>query len=188
MSSLLLLIDGYNVLAPVAPPARGSDGLWLQRERTRLINRLVTRLDPDVRGRTCIVFDAADPPRNRPHEFVVEQLQVRFSVGYPEADDLLEELIAANSAPKSLAVVSSDHRVRSAASRRGCVVFDSQSWLDDLLDGVVGLAGGPRSASGQGRGASPPEPESGEVPYDARDPADRENAGDVEGWMREFGF
>ncbi len=177
MSSLLLLIDGYNVLAPVAPPSRGSDAAWLQRERTQLIDRLVKGLDPEVRVRTCLVFDAADPPRDRPSEFVVDGLEVMFAVDYPEADDLLEVLIAESSAPKNLAVVSSDNRVRLAASRRGCTVYDSQAWLDDLLDGVAGLAGGRRLKSGQGRG-----------PSEAEDVAECMDQQDVESWMREFGF
>lgn len=177
MSSLLLLIDGYNVLAPVAPPSRGSDAAWLQRERMLLIDRLVSGLDRELRIRACVVFDAADPPRDRPSEFVVEGLEIVFAVDYPEADDLLELLIMECSAPKKLAVVSSDNRVRLAASRRGCAVFESQPWLDDLLDGVVSLAGGRRLKSGQGRG-----------PSEAEDAADRMDQDDVEGWLREFGF
>lgn len=176
-SSLLLLIDGYNVLAPVAPPARGVDTAWLQRERTQLIDRLVRGLDREVRVRACVVFDAADPPRDRPSEFVVEGLEIVFAVDYPEADDLLELLIMECSAPRTLAVVSSDNRVRLAAKRRGCTVYDSQPWFDDLLDGVVGLAGGRRLKSGQGRGPTEAE--------DAADPMDQD---EVAGWLREFGF
>jgi len=183
VSSLLLLIDGYNVLAPVAPPARGSDGKWLQRERQRLIGRLVDGLPREVRARTCLVFDAADPPRDRPSEFTVEGLMVTFAIGYPEADDLLELLISQNSAPKNLAVISSDNRVRLAASRRGCKVYDAQAWLDDLLDGVVGLAGGSQTTSGQGREVAPADEAS--EPVNEQNPVNKQ---DVESWMREFGF
>ncbi len=49
-------------------------------------------------------------------------------------------LIASHSAPKKLAVVSSDRRVQAAARRRGSLALDSQQWLDDLLDGKVRLA------------------------------------------------
>ena len=99
--SLLLLIDGYNVVAPVAPPSRNVDPMWLERERRQLIHRLVKHLGAEVRRRTCVVFDAANPPPNRLSRFQMEGIDVRFAVGYPEADDLLEELIAAHSAPNN---------------------------------------------------------------------------------------
>ncbi len=185
VSSLLLLIDGYNVLAPVAPPSRGGDDRWLQRERMRLIGRLVDHLVPELRQRTCVVFDAANPPRDRPAEFSVEGLEVLFAIDYPEADDLLEELIAKNSSPKNLAVVSSDRRVQLAASRRGCKVFEAQAWLDDLLEGQVGLTAHGHLRSGQGRG--PAEAENMEEENRERGGEQIDDAA-VQRWMREFGF
>ena len=192
--SLLLLIDGYNVIAPVAPPGSsfrrshserhdksGVDQLWLQRERMQLVRRLIQHLPDSVRSRTCVVFDAANPPRDRPDQFQMEGVEVRFAVGYPEADDLLEELIAAHSAPKSLAVVSSDHRVQSAARRRGCMPLDAQTWLDDLLDGRVRLAvqrgAGLESGAGQGSGEA-----------DTSKPDSDLDGEQVDRWLREFGF
>ncbi len=173
--SLLLLIDGYNVLAPVAPPGRNSDPNWLQRERNQLVRRLVQQLNEVVRKRTCVVFDAANPPRDRPSEFKVEGVQVRFAVNYPEADDLLEQIIASHTAPKRLAVVSSDHRVQAAGKRRGCQTFDSQPWFDELIDGRVLLA--TRQSSGAGQGT--------EMGSDKPDSIDD---GDVQQWMNDFGF
>lgn len=175
--SWLLLIDGYNVIAPVAPPAGQHDTRWLQRERRRLIDRLIKHLDPAVRDRTCVVFDAADPPTDRPSQFEIEGIEIRFAVGYAEADDLLEELIAAHSAPKNLAVVSSDGRVKAAARRRGCAVFESQDWLDDLLDGVLSLAQPSGGGAGQGGGDNAGRQDKPSVASD-----------EVAQWMREFGF
>ncbi len=106
-------------------------------------------------------------------EFEVDGVSVRFALDYPEADDLLEELIAAHSAPKNLAVVSSDHRVQVAAKRRGCQPFDSQPWLDDLMRGNVRLAVASKDGAGQG----------GEPNSDKPDTVD-----DVQQWMRDFGF
>lgn len=176
-SSLLLLIDGYNVLAPIAPPGRGAESGWLQHERSRLIERLLRGLPEEIRTRSCVVFDAADPPPDRPSEYTVDGLLVRFAVEYPEADDLLEWMIAANSAPKNLAVVSSDHRVQAAAKRRDCKVYESQQWLDDLLDGVIGLAGGARRWTGEGRGVPP-----------VADDSESVEESEVKHWLREFGF
>ena len=173
--SLLLLIDGYNVVAPVAAPGRVPDPTWLQRERNLLLQRLVQHLSGDVRLRSCVVFDAANPPRDRPSEFVVDGISVRFAVDYPEADDLLEQIIAAHSAPKSLAVVSSDHRVQAAAKRRGCKPFDSQPWLDDLLRGRVNLAVPSDGGAGQGTEPTSDKPET--IDDD-----------DVQQWMDDFGY
>jgi predicted RNA-binding protein with PIN domain len=173
--SLLLLIDGYNVVAPVAPPGRIPDPTWLQRERNQLVRRLVKHLSEDIRKRTCIVFDAANPPTDRPSEFDVDGIQVRFAVDYPEADDLLEQIITSHSAPKNLAVVSSDHRVQTAANRRGSQTFDSQPWLDDLMDGRIGLAPAQSSRAGQGSEANSDKPDS--IDDD-----------DVQQWMSDFGF
>jgi hypothetical protein len=45
---------------------------------------------------------------------------------------MLEELIEAHHAPKSLLVVSSDHRVQRAARRRGARYIDSDRWYSEL--------------------------------------------------------
>ena len=176
--SWLLLIDGYNVIGPVAPPGGRYDDRWLQRERMQLIERLVKHLEPEIRARSCVVFDAANPPKDRPSQFQYQSVEVRFAVGYPEADDLLEELIASHSAPKTLAVVSSDQRVKTAARRRGCQVFESQEWLDHLLDGNVNLASPVAGGAGQGGEDRCPSDESRSTLADD----------EVADWMRKFGF
>lgn len=175
--SLWILVDGYNVVGPVAPPSRGTDTNWLQRERMLLVNRLAARLDAEARSRTCIVFDAANPPRDRPDAFEIDGILVRFAVGYPEADDLLEQLITEHSAPKNLVVVSSDHRVQTAARRRGARAEDAQRWFDDLLDGKVRLAVSRDSGAGQGTAESASPKATAEM-----------EPKDVEEWLRKFGF
>ena len=159
-----------------------------------------------MRTKTCVVFDAANPPRDRPSLFAIQGLEVQFAVGYPEADDLIEELIASHSAPKRLTVVSADHRVQQAAKRRGCTVFYSEPWLDKLLDGITRLATGVNPSGRSwvwGRG------QSGGRGRDERGGRARGRAGDtslpngnsgvgddpgpipkdeVEQWMRDFGF
>lgn len=165
-----LIIDGYNVVAPVAAP-RFPDPMWLHRERMQLIERLAARLNDETRGRTCVVFDAANPPPDRPSQFQMHGMTVRFAVDHPEADDLIEELIVAHSVPKSLAVVSSDQRVQTAARRRGATAFESQDWLDRLMDGRVGLA----------------IERPGDKPHEPAKP-DSVAGADVADWMREFGF
>lgn len=136
---MLILIDGYNVIAPVAPPRRGA-AHWLQRERMRLLRRLVEQLDADLARQTCVVFDAPHRRSQAATSQQVEGIEVRFAVDHAEADDLIEQLIAAHHSPKRLAVVSSDHRLQAAARRAGATAFDSEPWLEALLAGRVLLA------------------------------------------------
>lgn len=186
--SIVLLIDGYNVIAPVAGPSRdlGSrhlasrdpDANWLYRERMSLLERLATRLPSAVCRRTCVVFDAANPPPDRPNRFVFKEIDVRFSVGYAEADDLLEEIISQHHSPKRLTVVSSDRRVQTAIDRRGGKSYESQPWLDDLLDGQPQLIAWPKEAKRDGSNEK-----------DASEKADQPlDEADVKHWMGEFGI
>lgn len=170
---MLILIDGYNVIAPIAPPGRGARDRWLHDERQRLIDRLSAALPPEMARRTTIVFDAAAAPPGRESRFVQQGIQIEFAVGYAEADDRLEELIAAHSSPKRLTVVSSDHRVQTAARRRGALAIDSDQWLDRLDDGQLLLAisldspGDPAHSSAHEKPALP---------------------GEVDDWLTEFGI
>lgn len=143
--SIVLLIDGYNVIGPVAPPGRGSTEHWLAAERQRLLDRLAEHLDESVRWRTCVVFDAKDAPSHLPPRSEYKGIEVVFARDYPEADDLLEELIAKHPAPRTLSVVSSDHRIARAARRRRAGSFASAAWLDNLLDGTTQLMKVPKS-------------------------------------------
>lgn len=172
----MLLIDGYNLIAPVAAPARGP-AAWLHRERKLLLDRLAKHLPHRVRNRCCVVFDAAAPPLNASNRYELDGIEVRFAVDYAEADDLLEELIATHTSPKQLAVISSDHRVQAAARQRGATVFESQLWLDDLLCGRVSLATLPKNQLA----AREQEPEA----VKPNTPVDKEELDD---WLREFGF
>ena len=182
--SLLLLIDGYNIATPIAP-SRSPDPRWLEQIRNALLRDLSTFLDATLRKQTCVVFDAANPPRDRSDRFTHQGIDVRFAVGYLRADDLLEALIAAHHSPKRLMVVSSDHRIQAFAKRRGASFMDSEPWMDELTDGRVRLAikhrpdaakdssaGADTNGAGEGRGSKP------QIQSD----------GEVEQWMRDFGF
>ncbi len=185
--SLLLLVDGYNVIAPVAAPGRpgnltsahstASNSRWLQAERNRLIARLCDHLPENVRKRTCVVFDARCPPDNAVSQYEVSGIDIRFAVDDPEADDLIERLISEHSAPKQLAVVSSDHRLQDAAKRRGAIPFDAAPWLDDLLEDHPHLAIEISDGAGQGGSINRTGKPKGKVTSE-----------EVEHWMREFGF
>ena len=111
------LIDGYNVMH-----AGGRLGPRLSREgfrraRRRFLDELVgcagagTRRADDGRLR-CLGSARRLPARRR----AIEGLGVLFALGDENADARIEQLIARHSNPKTLTVVSSDRRIRQAAT------------------------------------------------------------------------
>ncbi len=74
------------------------------------------------------MFDAADAPPGLPRTLEHRGLTVRFAAKSGSADELIEELIRADSAPRRLMVVSSDHRLQRAARRRKATAIDSDVW------------------------------------------------------------
>jgi predicted RNA-binding protein with PIN domain len=126
---MALLIDGYNLLHVTAIVGHGG----LRGSRERLLRFLASAIDPRERPQTTIVFDAAEAPANLPRTIVVEEMTIHFSSEYDNADELIEELIEAHSVPKSLLVVSSDHRIQRAARRRKAPFVDSDVWFAEAL-------------------------------------------------------
>jgi uncharacterized protein len=126
---MALLIDGYNLLHVTALFGRAGSGL--QGSRDALLGFLAATLDDAERTQTTIVFDAADAPPGLPRIVTHEGMTVRYSSEYPDADALIEELIANHNVPRSLLVVSSDHRLQRAARRRRSQFVDSDAWFAD---------------------------------------------------------
>ena len=127
-----LLIDGYNLLNAVGIVGRGVGRSSLERSRRALLNFLAESLDAEEAARTTVVFDAADAPRGLPRVVEHRGLTVRFAAGYADADTLIEELIRAETAPRRLTVVSSDHRLQRAARRRRAKAVDSDVWFGEV--------------------------------------------------------
>lgn len=125
---MALLIDGYNLLHAAGIFGKGRGGASLQRSREAMLRFLAASVDDDERPRTTVVFDAADAPPGLPRSVVFAEMSVRYAASYDDADELIEELIAAHNAPRSLLVVSSDHRIQRAARRRRCRFIDSDEW------------------------------------------------------------
>lgn len=131
---MALIIDGYNLLNAVGIPSEeGSQGN-LERARGALLNFLAKSLPRDQRKRTTVVFDAGqDAPRGLPCIVSNRDMTIHFASHYDDADTLIEELILADSAPRSLTVVSSDHRIQRAAHRRRARGVDSDHWYLEIL-------------------------------------------------------
>src|SRR5262245_43335105 len=128
---MLWLIDGYNLLH--AAGAIGGQGLGREafRRRRRLFrSALADALGVETARDTTIVFDATSPPADFPLETTYKGLTLIFALGDENADARIEQLIGQHSAPKSLTVVSSDRRVRQAASRRKARAMKADDFLD----------------------------------------------------------
>lgn len=123
------LVDGYNLLhamgllgGPVGPNR-------LAKARAGLIGLAASVHATD--DPVTIVFDARGAPAGV--EPIPEAGPVRVEYATrEEADDRIEWLIAHDSAPKRLVVVSDDRRLRQAARRRGCDHWKCEEYLDWL--------------------------------------------------------
>ena len=126
-----ILLDGYNLLH--ASGVFGRAGRTsLESSREALLDWLGEILSEAQRARTTIVFDARDAPPGLPRSATKHGIRIEFAPRGTEADDMLEELIRSHSSPRSLTVVSSDHRLHRAARRRKAVAIDSDQWAADV--------------------------------------------------------
>lgn len=112
------LIDGYNFLWAWSRgkmrPGPGNS----ERARAALVAFVAARIVPP--DSATVVFDATLDAfaKSQPDTFDSKGVHVRFSVGYPNADELIRELCRKHSFPKQLVVVSNDLEVQKHARRR----------------------------------------------------------------------
>ena len=160
---MLLIIDGYNLLhaSGVFGDERGPRGF--EKSRLALLDMLVDLLG-DRAADTIVVFDAARAPDGLPARLVHGGIRVWFAREYPDADSLIEELVEDDHAPASLVVVSGDRRLQAAARRRRATAVSSDEWLATMRE--------QRRHRHRTADAKPPEP----------------GPGDVENWLRHFGY
>jgi predicted RNA-binding protein with PIN domain len=121
------LIDGYNLLHAMGAIGGRVGPHGLEKERGRLLGLLRGALHKQA-DRTTVVFDASQAAG----EMKTRQqdgLKVVFATGKQTADDVIEDFISHASAPKTLQVVSDDHRIQKAARRRGCRAVACEDFL-----------------------------------------------------------
>ena len=126
-----ILIDGYNLLfslGMIPSPVREGD---LQRARQSLLQMLVDGLG-DKRKSCTVVFDATKAPSRAPGDTFHHGIDVRFTKRREEADDLITYLITQCTTPKLLTVISSDHRLVEATTRKRATVVKADDFLDWL--------------------------------------------------------
>ena len=161
-----LLIDGYNLLNATGIVGRGGTPS-LGRSRLALLNFLAASIDPRELGHTTVVFDAHGAPPGLPRTVQHGPLLVRFAPKNQTADEVIEDLIHSDFAPRRLVVVSSDHEIQRAARRRRAKAVGSDTWYSDLI-----------------RARRQREEESADAPVRPAVPLLEE---DVSYWLRQFG-
>src|SRR5207247_7725085 len=126
--SATYLIDGYNLLHAMGVLSGPVGPHGLEKARLRLLGLLHGSFAEESSAVT-VVFDASAAPPGAVAEVEHRGIHVVFALGKQEADDVIERLVRTASAPKSLRVVSDDHRVQRAARRRHCVVMECEAFL-----------------------------------------------------------
>lgn len=132
MSARFLLIDGYNLLHAAGLGRRDYGPGDLQRCRERLLRYLVAKLTAAEIARAAVVFDARDPPPDRPAEQEFRKLKVLFANPGGDADVLIQNWLSEHSAPKRVTLVSSDHQLQRAARRHRAEFIDSERFFEQL--------------------------------------------------------
>ena len=144
----------------------------MQRCRTQLLRYLASHLAGPERERTTVVFDAGEAPPDLPRQTTAAGMRVCFASPGKEADDTIEELIAAHSSPRQIRLVSSDHRLQRSARRRRGEFVDSEVFAAELENRGPVAETDPDAADAEAGLASKerPDPET-----------------DVEAWLKIFG-
>jgi predicted RNA-binding protein with PIN domain len=125
------LIDGYNLLYAMGLLRGRAGPTGLHKARLGLLGFLSGSYGEEASAVT-VVFDAANAPPDVPEEQDYRGIHVCFAVREQQADDLIEELIRHDSAPRRLMVVSDDRRLQQAAQRRHCTVLGCAEYLELL--------------------------------------------------------
>jgi predicted RNA-binding protein with PIN domain len=126
--SARFIIDGYNLLYAMGLLGDRTGPHGLEKARSALLGLLHGSLSGDTAVVT-VVFDSASAAPGSTTEDSFRGIRVLFAPGKLEADDVIEGLIRKSSTPKTLHVVSNDHRVQRAARGRGCQVRDCEDFL-----------------------------------------------------------
>lgn len=168
MAMMSLVIDCYNLLHMDMPVHLA--GL----DETRLC-RLLGCTAWAGRG-IVVVCDGRVKPHG-PLESPEPSVDLVYSGHQCSADDVIVQMIQANTAPRRLTVVSSDRQIQKAARRRRCRVLSSVEFVGVLSAAAVAgkRPGGARGASAgrpvadEGKGTGPLNPH------------------DVQQWLKRFG-
>jgi predicted RNA-binding protein with PIN domain len=155
--SFTWLIDGYNLMGALGLIQGKLGPSGLEKGRRFLLEFLARRLGAAA-SQVLVIFDAAHPPRRFSAEQEHQGIRVIFAKEEPEADDLIEALLA-REGRNNYTLVSSDHRLHKAAARRGVRCLDSAAFLDELDRPARAAPGAEGEAAKSEAAKSEPTPE-----------------------------
>lgn len=122
----MLIIDGNNLLHAIYNTAGDSGAI----SDVGLCKAVASFLGlKSEKGE--IIFDGTGPPDKTGFDNI-GNLEVSFAGPGTDTDTVIEDKIAASTAPKSLTIVSSDRRLRKAARARKAVSIKSEVFWADL--------------------------------------------------------
>lgn len=120
-----LIIDGHNLLWAIANTDEDFESIS-DVQLCRILSGFLGR----TRTKGEVVFDGAGPPDKNAFNSVAN-IEIIFAGGGSDADSVIEDKIAASTAPRLLRVVSSDRRIRDAAKVRKAKVIKSEDfWVE----------------------------------------------------------
>ncbi len=125
------LIDGYNLLHAIGLARTYGGRAGWDRARAQLLDWLADRHGASAADVT-VALDAQNARGPGVISEVHRGLRVMRKLGR-SADDLIEDLVTAETSTESLTVVSNDARVRTAAARRGCPYLKCGEYVDALM-------------------------------------------------------
>ncbi len=118
------LIDGYNLLHSICKVDEEL-GAISDVQLCYIISRFLDEVD----DKGEIIFDGKGPPDKDCFDNI-KRVEVIFSGMRTDADTVIENKICSSTAPRGLAVVSSDREIRQAArSRKSKTIKSEEFWL-----------------------------------------------------------
>ena len=122
----MVLIDGTNLLW-AAKESSGDQEITTEVQLCEYLDRYFAQMGEDG----GIVFDGAGPTDKSVFDNVMH-MEIYFSGFNKDADTVIEEKILAWTSPRDLTVVSSDRRLRVAATNHGGAALKSELFLDQV--------------------------------------------------------
>ena len=127
LAFMLFLIDGYNLLWSAHTSDEDAQSL------TDLdLCRLVSDYIRIKKAKGQIVFDGIGPPDKKIFDSITS-LEVIFTGKASDADTVIINKIRTYSAPKHLTVITSDRKIRDAASVKKVILVKSEEFLEQML-------------------------------------------------------
>jgi predicted RNA-binding protein with PIN domain len=120
----MTIIDGNNLLWALHQ-SLGEREITNEIELCRVLSKYFAQIDEIGQ----VVFDGAGPSDTSEFE-AISNPEVFFAGFHHDADSVIEEKITVNTSPRRLTIVSSDRRLRKAASARHAAAVKSEEFWE----------------------------------------------------------